>query len=141
MNSEGYYYLNIGEHTSTTEGDAFIQGILEYKGTGLGKIQYNSSGTNNTAWKADGSLIADTGDGGWSTTSASSDYTARPNDTDLKRTLSFIFNRQKLDYNSSTAGNHFKHYLCIGLKNNIIKKIKKPDLYIYHSDLKVKKLD
>ena len=75
---------------------------------------------------------------GWGTTS-DSQYTSRPTNSNMKRTLNFIYNKNG-NYNSSSAGNSFKHYLCIGIKNSLERKVKKPDLYIYAGPTSVTKL-
>ena len=138
-NMNSHYYLNIGKYTSTTFGNAAGGIISGFNGTsnGLGKIQYNN---NDNTWNSGGSLIAtsNTINGGWGTTS-DSQYTSRPTNSNMKRTLNFIYNKNG-NYNSSSAGNSFKHYLCIGIKNSLERKVKKPDLYIYAGPTSVTKL-
>ena len=130
-----HYYLNIGERTSTTFGSAAGGSILGYSGSGLGKIQYINN-DDDIKWKSGGSLIATSGNGGWGLTN-NNNYTSRP--SNLKRTLNFIYNKIG-NYDSATHGNIYKHYLCIGIKNSINRKVKKPDLYIYSGSSTVKKL-
>ena len=132
------YYLNISEFTSTTFGNAASGSISGYSGGGLGKVQYSQE-SDDTSWSSGGSLIPTSGNGGWAT-EASTGFSARPESNSLKRCLNFIYNKVG-NYNSTTEGNTFKHYLCIGIKNSIDRKIKKPDLYIYDNSARVKKLD
>jgi len=136
MNS--HYYLNVGKSTSTTFGSAASGGITGYSGSGLGKVPYENS-ADDTTWSSGGTMIATSGNGGWSETAAAG-YASRPANLNIKRTLNFIYNKIG-NYNSGTHGTIFKHYLCIGIKNSINKKVKKPDLYIYAGDNLVKKLD
>ena len=136
-NMNSHYYLNIGEYTSTTFGSAAGGNITGYSGSGLGKVPYTSS-SDDTNWSSGGSLIPTSGNGGWGTAS-STDYTSRPSSSNLKRTMNFIYNKVG-NYNSTSNGNIFKHYLCIGIKNSINRKVKKPDLYIYAGATTVKKL-
>ena len=138
MNS--HYYLNIGEENGVLFSAAVGQTISSYSGTGLGKSQFNN---NDSTWKNGGSMIATSGNGGWESpnTATGDAYTPRPEN--LKRTLNFVYNRIISNYAAGnfTLGDIFKHYLCIGIKNNIDKKVSKPDLYIYASSNSVKKLD
>jgi hypothetical protein len=144
-NMNSHYYLNIGEmspsaNVVTAEGQRIV-----YAGGGLGQNPYNpATGDTNSTWSSGGSKIATSGNGGWDSTTATGDvYTARPNPTaKLKRTLKFIYNKIVTNYAGGTSGpgSVFKHYLCIGIKNNIDRKVSKPDLYIYASARSVKKL-
>jgi hypothetical protein len=137
-NMNSHYYLNVGKSTSTTFGNAAGARIVGYSGSGLGKVAYITSDNDNT-WRSGGTMIATSGNGGWSETAAAG-YTARPTNSNMKRTLNFIYNKIG-NYNSNTDNTIFKHYLCIGIKNSINRKVKKPDLYIYGGDNLVKKLD
>ena len=142
-NMNSHYYLDIGKYTSTTFGSAAGGSIAGYNGSGLGKVEYIGSNDvekqqRDNDWSSGGSLIANSGNGGWGTAS-DAQYTSRPSTTNLKRTINFIYNKVG-NYNSNTNGQTFKHYLCIGIKNSINRKVKKPDLYIYAGASTVKKL-
>jgi hypothetical protein len=103
----------------------------------LGKINYTGS-SDNTYWSSGGSLISTSGNGGWGSTSGGY-YTTRPSTGNMKRTMNFIFNKIT-HYNNAVNGDIYEHYLCVGIKNNINRKLKKPDLYIYAGDTTVRKL-
>lgn len=144
-NMNSHYYLNIGKITSEIVGDAAQGEIASFDGSskGLGTIEYTvdiNNVNNNNTWKSDGSLIANSGNGGWGT-AGDSQYTSRPTNSNMKRTLNFIYN--KINYNTTKTNfftKDFKHYLCIGIKNSLERKVKKPDLYIYAGDTTVTKL-